>query len=427
MCKIIFTLLVAYICGFHTSDANILDKCSKTLGIQKETTSVIFYAKRKGVALMIFKFLESESNEKVKLLKQSIRWRYESFLDSPNPPMIVNMVLAKMLREAVDEIPQTTWPTLPLTFFASTEFTKAPVNVTTSIYDQIQSTLEGLGFKMPLGSIVTLTEERKALTYWLSINILLGSLRSIAYSEPALVLGKRSNAFVYAPHITKMQSFREEDILCVLIDRCNFQLYRKTYNFGVEDIKMGVLRPKNKGSTVLTSPCIPKSANFTWSYDNKTYIIEGCASESSQAPETPKEEQCNPENIRYLNCVNDVTKAVLKHLKQPSHSFAGFNPYIVSSYNLSENTLFTKSADEDTSLINFKNQSWIACSEVFYQRPFVCLETVYMYVMLHKFYKMADIDIMKFRQYIDKKKITWALSAAYLTRHGVRYGVGVEL
>lgn len=84
------------------------------------------------------------------------------------------MVLAKMLREAVDEIPQTTWPTLPLTFFVSTEFTKAPINVTTSIYDQIQSTLEGLGFKMPLGSIVTLTEERKALTYWLSINILLG-------------------------------------------------------------------------------------------------------------------------------------------------------------------------------------------------------------------------------------------------------------
>lgn len=70
-----------------------------------------------------------------------------------------------------------------------------------------------------------------------------------------------------------------------------------------------------------------------------------------------QQKQCNPaftaENINYLNCMADVKKAVLKYREQPANSFAGFNPYIVTtSYDVSKSTRFMKSRD-GTNLLSF--------------------------------------------------------------------------
>ncbi|XP_042906524.1 ectonucleoside triphosphate diphosphohydrolase 6-like isoform X2 [Parasteatoda tepidariorum] len=209
-----------------------------------------------------------------------------SFTKRPNK---ASHVITDLLKEAHVIIPKEKWNTTLVALKATAGFRSLPVNVSTSILDEVQKTVENSSFSCAEECVSVLSGEDEGIYGWYTLNFLLGAIEKENNSVALLAVGGGSLQLSFSPADTDSISLNTEDYK--ILPKVHFSpvpIYSRSYlGFGTTSAKLSILEIPSNNSVVskrkknskdlieLSTPCVHPLEKITYRYNSEIYRIRG--------------------------------------------------------------------------------------------------------------------------------------------------------
>lgn len=369
---------------------------------------IMFDAGSTGTRVHVFQFRlardqdQSVVPELVDETFKAIKPGLSAFADDPEK---CRAGLLDLLDLAKSKVPTQFWNSTPVFLKATAGLRLLPGDKADLLLDQVRALFQESPFLSAADSVSVLDGTDEGISAWTTVNFLLRAFPGAGASRTVgmLDLGGGSTQVTFSPKVQKtLQSSRLDFIRSFRLFNSTYTVYTHSYlGLGLMSARLSVLGGTSSdpsGGAVLLSPCLPQDFFGTWEQDHINYSLRGRKTGS-------RFESCS---LRVQQVLRDRVKRVL----EPEQDFYAFSFYYDRAVDI-------RAIDERSggvvSVRDYISAAKRVCGgEVLSpdQSPFLCLDLVYVSVLLQEL-GFNPKKQFKLARTIGDVETSWALGATF--------------
>jgi ectonucleoside triphosphate diphosphohydrolase 5/6 len=405
VCLVVSMSVLILFFGFYTDTYyGIVDTIAGHFGYSEKQYAVVIDAGSTGSRVLAFEFHRAYLDGRLVLDGEIFR-ELKPGLSSLTPEEGAKQV-NKLLDEARNYIPKELWPKTPLVLKATAGLRMLGSGQADNILNAIKELFDGSGFLVNDESVEIMHGSDEGIFSWFTINFLLGRLNG-KNTVAALDLGGGSTQVTYAPTDISQTPLYKDFIHTIPTFYSTVDVFTNSYSgLGLMALRKTVLTGNKENQTSYESECVnPIIKNKPFYYGNKEYLINGKDNKKSTE---------NPE-VDYETCYELVKKKALPLVKPKpitisQHQIAAFSYFYDRAI---ETGLVEPFIGGEISLGEFMKKSREVCKEANADQPFMCVDLIYISVLLQDGYGLKAQTPIKLYKKIRGHEISWALGCAY--------------
>ncbi|XP_069394183.1 ectonucleoside triphosphate diphosphohydrolase 6 isoform X2 [Paralichthys olivaceus] len=365
---------------------------------------IMFDAGSTGTRLHVFKFqmengeIRSLAHELFKAIKPGL----SAYADDPEK---CTSGITELLDIAKSSVPQSLWTVTPLVLKATAGLRLLPGEKANHLLDKVRALFLQSPFQSKDDSVSIMDGTDEGISAWITVNFLTGGLHGADSPTVGMLdLGGGSTQITFSPQDEKtIQTSPIDDIRSFQMFNNTHTVYTHSYlGLGLMSARLAVLGGVDgspRGNTELVSPCLASEYSGSWEHADVVYTVKG---------------QKAGEPV-YEACLTKVEKVLYRKVTKPSEvadvDFYAFSYYYDRAVDLG---VIEEKKGGTIKVSDYTDAAKTVCSgeSVPQQSPFLCLDLVYISVLLqelgfppHKHFKLART--------IDQVETSWALGATF--------------
>ncbi|AWP14732.1 putative ectonucleoside triphosphate diphosphohydrolase 6 isoform 2 [Scophthalmus maximus] len=366
---------------------------------------IMFDAGSTGTRIHVFKF-QIDDNEAPSLAHETFRAIKPGLSAYADDPEKCSSGILELLEVARSSVPASLWTRTPVVLKATAGLRLLPGDKASELLDQVRALFLQSPFLSGDDSVSIMDGTDEGISAWITVNFLTGGLHGADSPTVGMLdLGGGSTQITFSPQDEKTLQTSPIDYIR------SFQMFNNTHTvythsylgLGLMSARLAVLGGVDAsplgGSTELVSPCLAPEYSGSWEHADVVYTVKG---------------QKAGEPV-YEACLTKVEKVLYRKVMKASEA-ADVEFYAFSYY-------YDRAVD--VGVIEEKDGGYIRVSDytdaalrvcgglsVSPQSPFLCLDLVYISVLLqelgfppHKQFKLART--------INQVETSWALGATF--------------
>lgn len=367
---------------------------------------IMFDAGSTGTRVHIFKF-QMESKEAPRLDHETFRAIKPGLSAYADDPHKCADGILQLLEVAKSSIPPSFWSSTPLVLKATAGLRLLPGEKAQHLLDTVRALFLESPFLSRDDSVSIMDGTDEGISAWITVNFLTGGLHGARLPTVGMLdLGGGSTQITFSPQ-------DEITIQTSPIDYIrSFQMFNNTHTvythsylgLGLMSARLAVLggvdAPPLGGSTELVSPCLPAEFSGSWEHADIIYTVKG------QKAGEPVYEAC-------LNKVEKVLyRKVMKASEAADVDFYAFSYYYDRAVDLA---VIDEQQGGTITVSQYKDAAKRVCSTSSVsplQSPFLCLDLVYISVLLQEL-GFPPNKQFKLARTINQVETSWALGATF--------------
>ncbi|XP_072246567.1 ectonucleoside triphosphate diphosphohydrolase 6 [Leuresthes tenuis] len=364
---------------------------------------IMFDAGSTGTRIHIFKF-QMESKDAPKLAHETFRAIKPGLSAYADDPQKCDAGVQELLEVAKSTVPPSMWISTPVALRATAGLRLLPGAKADHLLDRVRALFQDSPFLSRDDSVSIMDGTDEGISAWITINFLTGALRgSDSHTVGMLDLGGGSTQITFSPHDEKTVQMSPIDYIR------SFQMFNITHTvythsylgLGLMSARLAVLggveAPPLGGSTELVSPCLPPEFSGGWEHADVFYAVKG------QKAGEPAYEAClaKVEKVLY--------RKVMKASEVEDADFYAFSFYYDRAVDLG---VIDEKKEGSIRVSDYTEAAKRVCSDGPLQNPFLCLDLVYISVLLREL-GFPPHKQLRLARTIDQVETSWALGAAF--------------
>ncbi|XP_013879070.1 ectonucleoside triphosphate diphosphohydrolase 6 [Austrofundulus limnaeus] len=370
---------------------------------------IMFDAGSTGTRVHIFRF-QMDSKGAPKLDHEMFRAIKPGLSAYADDPQKCSAGIKELLDVAKSSVPPSMWTRTPVVLKATAGLRLLPGQKADQLLDTVRVLFQESPFMSREDGVSIMDGTDEGISAWITINFLTGGLHGADLPTVGMLdLGGGSTQITFSPH-------QEKTIQTSPVDSIrSFQMFNKTHTVYTRsylglglmsarfDILRGVRAPPAPpgGSTELLSPCLPPEFSGRWEHADVIYTLKG------QKPGEPVYEAC-------LSKVEKVLyRKVLKLSEARDIDFYAFSFYYDCAVDLG---VIDEKQGGTIRVSDYMDAAKRVCSSLSSsppQSPFLCLDLVYISVLLQELGFPPHTQLRLVRT-INQVETSWALGATFL-------------
>uniref|UniRef100_A0A3Q0R2M3 nucleoside diphosphate phosphatase n=1 Tax=Amphilophus citrinellus TaxID=61819 RepID=A0A3Q0R2M3_AMPCI len=359
---------------------------------------IMFDAGSTGTRIHVFKF-QMEDKGAPTLAHETFRAIKPGLSAYADEPQQCAAGIVELLEVAKSSIPPLYWTSTPVVLKATAGLRLLPGQKADQLLDRVRALFLASPFLSADDSVSIMDGTDEGISAWITVNFLTGGLHS-AHSPTVgmLDLGGGSTQITFSPQ-------DEKTIQTSPIDHIrSFQMFSNTHvvythsylGLGLMSARLtilgGVDAPPLGGSTELVSPCLAPEYSGSWEHADITYTVKG---------------QRTGEPV-YEACLSRVEKVLYQKVTEAS-GVANMDFYAFSFY---YDRAVDIGPDHVTCVSVFLPAVCGGVSGSPQQSPFLCLDLVYISVLLQEL-GFPPQKQFRLARTINQVETSWALGATF--------------
>ncbi|XP_044069896.1 ectonucleoside triphosphate diphosphohydrolase 6 isoform X2 [Siniperca chuatsi] len=366
---------------------------------------IMFDAGSTGTRIHIFKF-QMENKGAPKLAHETFRAIKPGLSAYADDPEQCTAGIMELLEVAKSSVPPSIWTSTPVVLKATAGLRLLPGEKATHLLDQVRALFLESPFLSGDDSVSIMDGTDEGISAWITVNFLTGDLHSADSPTVGMLdLGGGSTQITFSPQDEKtIQTSPIDFIRSFQVFNSTHTVYTHSYlGLGLMSARLAVLGGVDaspRGSTELVSPCLAPEYSGTWEHADVVYTVKG-----QKAGETA-----------YEACLTKVEKVLYRKVTKASEAadtdFYAFSYYYDRAVDLG---VIEEKEGGTIKVSDYITAAKRVCSGLSVsppQSPFLCLDLVYISVLLqelgfppHKQFKLART--------INQVETSWALGATF--------------
>ena len=382
---ILFLLPSVYTDSIHP----IVDTIATQLGYSEKQYGAIIDAGSTGTRILAYEFHKSYLNGRLVLDKELFK-QLKPGLSSLTPEKGAEQI-KDLLKEAKEFIPKEFWSNTPLALKATAGLRLLGASQSEDILNAIRDVFASSGFSINENSVEIMDGTDEGIFSWITVNFLSGFLSS-SNTVAALDLGGGSTQVTY--EFNEFQPSYKEFIHALPIFDSEVNVFTNSYlGLGLMALRNAVITyQKTQNQTTFENECVnPIIKDKNFEYAKVTYLVSG------------KENKKNAENpeVDYETCVASVKRQVLPLLKPKPIKL---NEHVINAFSYFydraiETGLVDPFLGGEIVVADFTKKSREVCANANTDQPFMCLDLVFISVLLQDGYGLKPQTKIKVRDY----------------------------
>uniref|UniRef100_UPI0037E95DA3 ectonucleoside triphosphate diphosphohydrolase 6 n=1 Tax=Semicossyphus pulcher TaxID=241346 RepID=UPI0037E95DA3 len=367
---------------------------------------IMFDAGSTGTRIHIFKF-QIENKEAPKLSHETFRAIKPGLSAYADDPEQCTAGIEELLEVAKSSVPPSVWTVTPVVLKATAGLRLLPGEKAKHLLDRVRAVFLESPFLSRDDSVSIMDGTDEGISAWITVNFLTGDLHGADSPTVGMLdLGGGSTQITFSPQDEKTIQTSPIDYIR------SFQMFNNTHTvythsylgLGLMSARLAVLGGVEAsplgGSTELVSPCLAPEYSGSWEHADIFYTVKG---------------QKAGEPV-YEACLNKVEKVLYRKVTKASEAadvdFYAFSYYYDRAVDLG---VIEEKKGGTIQVSDYINAAKRVCSGLSVsppQSPFLCLDLVYISVLLqelgfppHKQFKLART--------INQVETSWALGATF--------------
>ncbi|XP_020481788.1 ectonucleoside triphosphate diphosphohydrolase 6 isoform X1 [Labrus bergylta] len=367
---------------------------------------IMFDAGSTGTRIHIFKF-QIENKEAPKLNHETFRAikpGLSAYADDPEQCMAG---IVELLEVAKSSVPSSVWNVTPVVLKATAGLRLLPGEKAKHLLDQVQAVFLKSPFLSRDDCVSIMDGTDEGISAWITVNFLTGDLHGADSPTVGMLdLGGGSTQITFSPQDEKtIQTSPFEYIRSFQMFNNTYTVYTHSYlGLGLMSARLAVLGGVEAsplgGSTELVSPCLAPEYSGSWEHADIVYTVKG------QKAGEPVYEACltKVEKVLY--------RKVMKASEAADMDFYAFSYYYDRAVDLG---IIEEKSGGTIQVSDYINAAIRVCSSLSTsppQSPFLCLDLVYISVLLQEL-GFPPQKQFKLARTIDQVETSWALGATF--------------
>lgn len=402
--SLLIFLLLAYTDSFHP----IVDSIAGRLGYHEKIYTVVVDAGSTGSRVLAFEFHRGYLDGRLVLDHELFRHSKPGLSAFADEPAKGAATIERLLQDAKNFIPQEKWKLTPLVLKATAGLRLLKAEQAEGLLQACRDLFAHSGFLVNENSVEIMDGTDEGIFSWFTINFLLGKLTG-RNTVAALDLGGGSNQVTFAPRDVSQTPLYKDFMHKVPTFNSYVDVFTTSYlGAGLMAARYAVFtNGYPEGENKLASECVnPIIKDKMFRYGPQEMFISG--------KDNPKSTAENPE-VDYEVCAALMKKKVLPALKPKpvtlkQHEISAFSYFFDRAI---ETGLVDPYQGGETTVANFIARSREVCADPNAEQPFMCVDLIFISVLLEDGYGLKPKTPLKLYKKIDGHEISWALGCAY--------------
>ncbi|XP_008296535.1 ectonucleoside triphosphate diphosphohydrolase 6 [Stegastes partitus] len=374
---------------------------------------IMFDAGSTGTRVHIFKF-QMESRETPRLDHETFRAIKPGLSAYADEPQKCADGILELLQVAKSNVPPSSWNSTPLVLKATAGLRLLPGEKAQHLLDTVRALFLESPFLSRDDSVSIMDGTDEGISAWITVNFLTGGLHGARSPTVGMLdLGGGSTQITFSPQdevrpseelplspqTTRMAPFRGFN-LEPIIPNTHPQSY---LGLGLMSARLAVLGGVDappRGSTELVSPCLPPEFSGSWEHADIIYTVRG---------------QKAGEPV-YQACLTKVEKVLYRKVMKASEvtdtDFYAFSYYYDRAVDLAAIDEQQGGTITVSTYIDAAKRVCSGSSVSPLQSPFLCLDLVYISVLLQEL-GFPPSKQFKLARTINQVETSWALGATF--------------
>uniref|UniRef100_A0A182IMJ0 Ectonucleoside triphosphate diphosphohydrolase 5 n=1 Tax=Anopheles atroparvus TaxID=41427 RepID=A0A182IMJ0_ANOAO len=408
ICLVISASLLIFLLGAYTDSFHpIIDGIAGKLGYHEKIYAVVIDAGSTGSRVLAFEFhhgyLDGRLVLDYELFKQS-KPGLSAFAERPEDGAAS---IAKLLEEAKMVVPQEKLSQTPLVLKATAGLRLLKPDQAEALLAACRALFKTSGFLVDDQAVEIMDGTDEGIFSWFTVNFLLGKLNG-RNTVAALDLGGGSTQVTFAPKDVSQTPLYKDFMHRVPTFNSYVEVFTNSYlGAGLHAIRHAVFTHQAaENQTKLASECVnPIIRDKLFRYGTGQYYISG--KENPKVTTVPV--------VDYELCATTVRQKLLPTLKPKpvtlkQHEISAFSYFFDRAI---ENGLVEPMLGGETTVGHFVTQSREVCANPNADQPFMCVDLVFISILLEEGYGLKAKTPLKLYKKIDGHEISWALGCAY--------------
>lgn len=398
------TILIIFFGVYTDSLHPIVDQIATQLGYSEKQYGAIIDAGSTGSRILAFEFHKAYLDGRLMLDNELFR-ELKPGLSSLTPEKGAQQI-TQLLKEAKDFIPASYRSKTPLALKATAGLRLLGAAKSEEILEAVRAVFAQSGFLVNDHSVEIMDGTDEGIFSWFTVNYLSNRLTS-RNTAAALDLGGGSTQVTYELN-EDLPSYKDF-IHAVPIFNSELNVFTHSYlGLGLMALRHAVItHQKADNQTSFANECVnPIIKDKPWTYQNVEYLVSGKENKKS----TPE----NPE-VDFELCVESVKKQVMpllkpKPIKLQEHVINAFSYYYDRAI---ESGLVDPFSGGEIAVAEFYKKAREVCSNPNSDQPFMCLDLVYISVLLQDGFGLKPQTPIKLYKKIRGHEVSWALGCFF--------------
>ncbi|KAK9541110.1 hypothetical protein VZT92_001181 [Zoarces viviparus] len=367
---------------------------------------IMFDAGSTGTRIHIFKF-KIELNEAPTLAHETFRAITPGLSAYADDPEKCAAGIMDLLVLAQSIVPPSSWTLTPLVLKATAGLRLLPGEKAEHLLDRVRALFAESPFLSRDDSVSIMDGTDEGISAWITVNFLTGDLHSADSSTVGMLdLGGGSTQITFSPQDEKtIQTSPTDYIRSFRMFNSTHTVYTHSYlGLGLMSARLAVLGGVDasplEGSTELVSPCLAPESSGSWEHADVVYTVRG------QKAGEPVYEACRTKVEKVLY------RKVVKVSEAADVDFYAFSYYYDRAVDLG---VIEEETGGTIRVVDYMEAAKRVCggpSLSPLQSPFLCLDLVYISVLLQEL-GFPPNKQFKLARTIDQVETSWALGATF--------------
>ncbi|XP_070772057.1 ectonucleoside triphosphate diphosphohydrolase 6 [Enoplosus armatus] len=367
---------------------------------------IMFDAGSTGTRIHIFKF-QIENKEATKLAHETFRAIKPGLSAYADDPEKCTAGILELLEVAKSSVPPSLWTISPVVLKATAGLRLLPGEKAKHLLDRVRALFLESPFLSRDDGVSIMDGTDEGISAWITVNFLTGDLHSADSPTVGMLdLGGGSTQITFSPQDEKTIQTSPIDYIR------SFQMFNNTHTvythsylgLGLMSARLAVLGGVDAsplgGSTELVSPCLAPEYSGRWEHADVVYTVKG------QKAGEPVYEACltKVEKVLY--------RKVMKASEAADMDFYAFSYYYDRAVDLG---VIEEKEGGTIQVSDYIDAAKRVCSGLSVsplQSPFLCLDLVYISVLLQEL-GFPPYKRFKLARTINQVETSWALGATF--------------
>ncbi|CRL01004.1 CLUMA_CG014384, isoform A [Clunio marinus] len=398
------TIFIVFFSVYTDSIHPLVDTIASQLGYSEKQYGAIIDAGSTGSRVLAFEFHKGYLDGRL-VLDNELFKELKPGLSSLTPEKGADQI-NQLLNEARNFIPQEYWISTPLALKAPAGLRLLGASKSEEILNVIRELFSKSGFSVNEHSVEIMDGTDEGIFSWFTVNYLSNRLTS-KNTVAALDLGGGSTQVTY--EMNEFQPSYKNFIHAVpILNNNEVNVFTNSYlGLGLMALRHAVITKKGAANqTSFESECVnPIIKEKSFNYGNVDYLVSG------------KENKRNVENpeVDYELCTEAVKRQVIsllqpKPIKLGEHIINAFSYYYDRAI---ETGLVDPFQGGEITVFEFTKKSREICATPNTDQPFMCLDLIYISVLLQDGFGLKPQTNIKLFKKIRGHEVSWALGCFF--------------
>lgn len=405
MCLVVTMTILIIFFGIYTDSLHpIIDTIATQLGYSEKQYGAIFDAGSTGSRVLAFEFHKAYLDGRL-VLDNELFKELKPGLSSLTPEKGAQQI-KQLIAEAKQFIPEQYWTNTPIALKATAGLRMLGASKSEAILQAVRDVFAESGFLTNDHSVEIMDGTDEGIFSWFTVNYLSNRLTS-RNTVAALDLGGGSTQVTY--ELNEIQPSYKDFIHPVPVFNSEVNVFTNSYlGLGLMALRHAVITyQKADNQTSFENECVnPIVKNKSWIYQNAEYSVSGKENKKA-SPENPE--------VDFDTCMESVKRQVMpllkpKPIRLSEHTINAFSYYYDRAI---ETGIVDPFLGGEVTVADFIKKARESCSTANTDQPFMCLDLVYISVLLQDGFGLKPQTKIRLYKKIRGHEVSWALGCFF--------------